>query len=86
MVTLMFVSCGTSSPRTEHLLRGKSHSVSLTGILSLNTKNQDKLLESDRGLLLLNLLRFLWYILSYDGQHSSQGPHFFCHYSKLITE
>ena len=27
--TLMFVSRGTSSPRTEHLLRGKFHSVSL---------------------------------------------------------
>ena len=31
-VTLMFVSRGTSSPHAEHLLRGKFHSVSLTGI------------------------------------------------------
>ena len=68
--TLMFVSRGTSSPRTEHLLRGKFRSVSLTGILSLNTKTQDKLLGSDRGLLLLNFLKFPWFIFSYDGQHS----------------
>ena len=74
-VTLMFVSRGTSSPRTEHLLSGKFHSVSLTGILSLNTKTQDKPLGSDRGLLLLNFLKFPWFIFSYDGQHSSRGQH-----------
>ena len=75
----MFVSCGTSSPRTERLLRGKFHSVSLTGILSLNKKTQDKLLGSDRGLLPLNFLRFFWYIFSYDGQHASQGQHLCLH-------
>ena len=72
-VTLMFVSRVTSSPRTEHLLRGKFHSVSMTGILSFNTKTQDKLLDSDRGL--LNFLKFPWFIFSYDGQHLRQGQH-----------
>ena len=71
----MFVSRGTSSPRTEHPLRGKFHSVSLTSILSLNTKTQGKLFGSDRGLLLLNLLKFPWFIFWYDGQHLSRGQH-----------
>ena len=80
----MFVSCGTSSPRTERLLRGKFHSVSLTGILSLNKKTQDKLLGSDRGLLPLNFLRFFGTFFRMMDNTRRKGN--ICAYIKLITE